>query len=1156
MLNVPFNKTIKNMKKNTVFRYWGHKIMQWSCLHLCIAIVFANVSFASDAHAQEILNRKVSIQAVNQNINSVLIDLEKNADVRFSYSPNLIKASRKVTISIVDEKLSSALDKLLTPQKIKYEVVGKQIILKRDPNESSSSKAVELSPNVMTPAERTITGKVTDENSEVLPGVNILEKGTTKGTITNADGKFSISVTNEKAILIFSFVGHATREVSVGTRDNINVVLNNDNQSLDEVVVVGYGIQKKKDLTGAISSVAVREMDKSPITRADQMIQGKVSGVQVIQTNAAPGGNVSIRIRGTNSINSGNEPLFVVDGFPGAGDLNTINPSDIESIEILKDASSTAIYGSRGANGVVLITTKKGKTGKQSITFEAYTGVQQVDKKYDMMNGREFATYLDSVTVQNNRNNGTKNPLNYSAAQIAALGEGTNWQDKILRPGKISNYQLSISGGNADSQYNFSAGYFNQEGIVINSGFERGTLRFNFDKIISPRIKMGYTSQLAFSSQNDALVNTVGGSAGGTVYDALRFNPVLPVRDSTGVYTYRNDDPNRVVDAAGNPVAYAENVVDRRTTLRALLTGFGEYEIIDGLKLRMSIGTDINYFTRDYFTPSYLYISTQNTASGSAQKNANTNISWVNENTLSYDKQINNKNFISAVGGVSVQVFKQNTFNAAANNFFTNQLGTDNLGIAGTTLPNSTNAAKNTLASFFGRVNYQFNNKYLFTVTMRADGSSRFGDGNKWGYFPSGAFAWRIINEDFIQKMKVFSDLKLRVGYGVTGNQEIGSYQSLPQYTANGYTLNGVRVVGISPNNIPNPNLSWESTASSDIGLDIGFFNNRLNINADIYYKQTQNLLFNKFIPTESGFSTALINAGSLENKGLEISLKAVPYTNKNFDWELSGNISFNKNKVLDLNGTDNLLTGNSSGSIFPGTTTPTSILRVGEPIGSFYGYQFNGIWQTAEEITASGIKTKPRPGDPKYIDANGDGLITGVDRTIIGNALPKFVYGFTNNFRYKNLNLSVFMQGVSGYNILNENLYELESGFTGTNKLKYVATQSWSGPGTSNKLPSVSSIIRRGTGITSEVIESGDYLRVKTATLSYTLALGKGMVVKSATIYVTGQNLFTFTNYSGYNPEVNSYGNNSNANNTSLNTDYNSYPLAKTFIVGAKIGF
>ena len=1005
-------------------------------------------------------------------------------------------------------------------------------------------------------AQIPVSGKVVDEKGETLPGVNIVLEGSNTGATTDADGAYRTTVPSGKSVLVFTFVGYNAERVTVGNKQIINVTMTADQKALDEVVVVGYGTQKKKDLTGAIGSVPIKDLENVPITRVDQMLQGRVSGVQVTQTNAAPGGNVSIRIRGTNSINSGNEPLFVVDGFPGAGDLNTINPSDIESIEVLKDASSTAIYGSRGANGVVLITTKKGKAGRQSINFDVYTGVQQVIKKYDMMNAREFATYLDSVTVQNNRINGTKNPLNYTSAQIAALGEGTNWQDQILRDARISSYQFSMNGGTADTRYNFSAGYFNQQGIVINSGFERGTLRFNFDKTISSRLKMGYTSQLALSSQNTAQVNGPGGASGGVVSGALQFNPALPVRDSTGAYTYRSDDPNHVVDATGNPVAYAENVTDRQTTLRTLLTAFGEYELLDGLKLRISGGTDINYTNRDYYTPSFLYIATQNTSTGNAIKSADTYFSWVNENTLAYDRQINANNFVSAVVGASLQSFKTNTFSSAANGFFTNQLEVDNLGIAGTTLPSRTNAVRNTLASFFGRVNYQLMGKYLFTATMRADGSSRFGAGNKWGYFPSAAFAWRLINEDFIQNLKTFSDLKLRVGFGVTGNQEIGSYQSLAQYNANGYTLNGVRVVGLSPSNIPNPDLSWESTASSDIGLDAAFFNDRLKITTDIYYKKTSNLLFNKYIPTESGFSSALINAGSVENKGLEINISGVVVDKKTVGWDVNGNISFNRNKVLDLNGTDDLLAGASSGSIFPGSVQATSILRVGQPIGSFYGYQFNGIWQTPEEIAASGIKSAPRPGDPKYVDQNGDGLITGTDRVIIGRALPKFVYGLTNTVRYGKLSLNVFLQGVNGVDVFNQNLYDLQNGLTTNNKLKYVAYESWTGPGTSNTLPRVSSTLRRGTGVTSDVLEKGDFMRIKTATLSYTLSPKAGSTLKSATIYVTAQNLATFTQYSGYNPEVNSYGNNSNANNLSLNTDYNTYPLARTFIIGAKIGF
>ncbi|MFC0184104.1 SusC/RagA family TonB-linked outer membrane protein [Pseudarcicella hirudinis] len=725
------------MSKNRQFNKIIFKLMRVTIFQLFMLILFTTFARAFDGKAQTLLDRKITIQFSNQEIEEALDKIEKVADVRFMYSPQLISASRRVNLNFKEERLSTILKAFLKPLNLEYEVVGNKILLNRIsafPTQNTIKEQEKNIPNIEV-AEQTVSGIVTDEKGETLPGVNILVKGTQKGVTTDAKGQFKISVADGNAVLVFTSVGYKKQEVTIGGKTQLNISLQLDTQSLEEVVVVGYGTQKKKDLTGSVSSVPVKDIDKVPVSRADQMIQGRVSGVQVIQTNAAPGGNVSIRIRGTNSINSGNEPLFVVDGFPGAGDLNTINPSDIESIEILKDASSTAIYGSRGANGVVLITTKKGKAGKQIINFEAYTGIQQVAKKYDMMNAREFATHLDSVTAQNNRANGTKTPLNYTPAQIAAMGEGTNWQDQVLRVARISNYQFSISGGTNDTKYNFSAGYFNQEGIVINSGFERGTLRFNFDKTISPRLKMGYTSQLAYSSQNDALVNTVGGSAGGTVYDALRFNPVMPVRDSTGAYTYKNDDPNHFVDVAGNPVAYAENVTDHRTNLRTLLTGFGEYEIIDGLKLRMSIGTDINYSTRDYFTPSYLYITTQNTSSGSSQKTSNTNFSWVNENTLTYDRQFDKNNFLNAVAGASVQVFKQNNFTAAANNFFTNQLGTDNLGIAGTTLPNNTSSQKNTLASFFGRVNYQFMNKYLFTVTMRADGSSRFGDGNKWGYF-------------------------------------------------------------------------------------------------------------------------------------------------------------------------------------------------------------------------------------------------------------------------------------------------------------------------------------------------------------------------------------------------------------------------------------
>jgi TonB-linked SusC/RagA family outer membrane protein len=997
-----------------------------------------------------------------------------------------------------------------------------------------------------------ITGTVTNgKTGEGLEGVSITLNKQTTGTTSRADGTYSIAVPAGSRNISFSFVGFARQSVDIAGQTKIDIVLTPDNSSLNDAVVIGYGTQRKRDLTGSVVSISSKDLAETPITRPDQMLQGRASGVQVIQTNAAPGGNISIRIRGTNSINSSNEPLFVVDGFPGAGDLNTINPQDIESIEILKDASSTAIYGSRGANGVVLITTRKGHAGTQSVNFESYYGLQRVSKTYHMMDATQFATYLDSVTAQNNRLTNGTTALPYTSAQISTLGKGTDWEQAVLRKGPIQSYQLSLNGGTQDSRYNLSGNYFDQQGIVIGSWFKRGTLRFNFDKTISSKVRMGLASQFAFSSQNQALVNTNGGAAGGTLYDALRFNPILPIRDSTGEYTYVNG-PAPYVDLAGNPVAYALNTTNKTNNFRSLIDAFLEFELIKGLKYKALVGADIDYSTLDFFTPSTLYLSTQNTSTGNAVKNANTNYSWVNENTLTYDGKLNSNNVINAVAGFSWQVFQQGTLSGASNGFFTNDLGTNNLSLGSNPLVPGSSQQKNTLASYFGRVNYRLFEKYLFTATMRADGSSRFGVGNKWGYFPSGAIAWRLIDESFIRNLNAFSDLKLRVGYGVTGNQEIGDYQSIPQYTSTSYTLDNVRVVGVAINNIPNPNLSWEQTASTDLGLDFGLLNNRLTGTIDVYSKKTTKLLFNEFVPTTSGFSSELINAGSVGNKGIDIGLDLVAIDGRNFGWRIFGDFSSNRNKVLNLNGTNNLLAGSSSTSIFTGGGQPTTVLMVGQPIGSFYGYKFAGIWQNAKQIAAAGQKSPVvNPGDPIYVDENHDSSITGADRVIIGHALPKFIYGFTNNVRWKQFNLSIFIQGVYGDNILNENLYDIQNGFSTDNKLASVA-HSWTADGTSNTLPRVSSTLRRSTGITSDVIEDGSYIRLKTISLSYNVHMPQHRSMKSLLLYVTGQNLITLTHYDGFDPEVNSYGN----SNLSLNTDYGSYPSARSFLVGLKMGF
>jgi TonB-linked SusC/RagA family outer membrane protein len=996
-----------------------------------------------------------------------------------------------------------------------------------------------------------IKGTVKSEGGGLLQGVAVSVKGTNISTGTNATGAFQISVP-EGSTLVFTYVGYVTQSVSIANKTEINVIMamDFDKYKIDEVVVVGYGTQKKRDVTGSVGSVAMKDIENIPITRADQILQGRVSGVQVTQTNSEPGGNVSIRIRGTNSITAGNEPLFVIDGFPGAGDLNSINPNDIESIDVLKDASATAIYGSRGANGVVIVTTKKGKAGKPSINFETYQGLQEVSKTYNMMNATEYANYLNEVVSLTNAETGTTRAPAYSAAQIATLGEGTNWQDALLRIAPISNYQLSISGGNSNTQHSFSLNYLTQDGVVLNSGFNRATLRYSLDKKISDKIKMGFSAQTYRTDEDRALVNTPGGSSGSVILDALRFNPAIPVRDPiTGQYTFQNGPAPYADNNIGNPVAYAENVNNKFATLRSLMNAFGEYEFIKGLKLRVNAGVDLNYDTRDFFLPSDLFLAN---GQGTAIRSAKNRYSWVNENFLTYDKTFNKDHVLNLLAGLSVQQFENTNFNASNSSFFTNILGSDNIGIGSTTLPPSSARSRKSLASYFGRANYSLMEKYLFTFTMRADASSVFGNNNKWGYFPSAAFAWRIIEEDFIKDISFISDLKLRTSYGITGNQEIDPYSSLGKYSDTRYTSGATRLIGIAPNNISNPDLSWESTASLDIGLDAAFLQNRISVTLDYYQKKTSDLLLQVSIPRSTGYSTTLINAGGVENKGFELGLSTINFDGKKFQWSTNANISFNKNKVTNLNGEYQRFVGDLSTSVFPGANPGSNVLRVGEPIGSFYGYTFQGIWQTPAEITASGITNLVRPGDPRYADTNDDKVISALDRTILGKAQPDFIYGLTNNFSYKGLNLNVFLQGVKGVNVLNLNRYEIESGILNTNKLQSV-TNRWTGPGTSNTIPKANSTLRRSTGVTSDVVEDASFLRIKTVSLAYKLPVFKSMMktVKSASIYVTAQNLYTFTKYTGFDPEVNSFG----ASNLSLNTDYNAYPNVRTFIVGLKIG-
>lgn len=993
--------------------------------------------------------------------------------------------------------------------------------------------------------QKKVTGKILSSTNAPLPGVSVQLKGTNTITASSEDGSFSIAVPgNKKAVLVFSSVGFETKEVDVTNSLTVQVSLQETSADLSDVVVVGYGTSRKKDLTGAVASVKLGNVDKTPVFGTSQLLQGQVSGVQVTQTNAQPGASFTVRIRGTNSITSSSDPLYVIDGYAGA-DITSLNPNDVASIEVLKDASATAIYGSRGANGVILITTKRGTTGKRSVNFDFYSGVQRVGNKLKMMNAPQFAKYLNDVATIGGV------ALPYTQAQIDAMGPGTDWQDELFRTAPISNYNLGFTGGNTDTRYFLSFNYFSQDGIILGSDYKRGTVRFNLDNKLSDRLKVGFTSQLSYDTQKQANVNTTGGSGGGTLLDALLFSPIIPVYDSTGEFTFRNG-PQPYAIEVGNPVAAATLNSDKNKNLRVFANVYGEYELIKGLKLRTSFGGEYRAFRNDVFRPSTTYLGA--TSSGRAEVITNNNYNWLNENTVTYDKTFNKIHAINALVGFTYQEWKNGSVTSTVTNLTTNNLGTDNLSI-GTASDNS-NTTKNDLASFIGRINYRLMDKYLFTFTMRADGSSRFGENNKWGYFPSGAVAWRAIDENFMKNIKVVSDLKLRVSYGLTGNQEIGSYQSLKQYRANAYVLGGVRAGGFSPDNLPNEDLAWESTAAFDAGIDLGLWDNRLLFTIDYYHKKTTDLLFNVDLPATSGFGTMLQNIGSVENAGFEFSITSVNIQKKSIRWTTSLNFSANRNKVLDLGEVPFQFTGRVSSNLFPGAGQFSSILKVGEPIGSFYGYVFDGIWQSQADIIKSGTKQVVKPGDPIFKDLNGDSVLSGPDKSIIGRALPKFTYGFTSNLTVGKFNLFVLLQGVHGVDILNENRIEMENGVLNTNKFAHVATESWTGPGTSNNLPGIGSTLRRNVGVTSAVIENGSFLRFKTITLSYDLPLPKlSSVFKSASIYATGQNLITITDYTGYDPEVNSYPNIA-GNYTSLNVDYNPYPNIKTYTVGIKLGF
>jgi len=998
--------------------------------------------------------------------------------------------------------------------------------------------------------QRTITGTVTDNlDGSTLPGVAVLVKGTTVGTITDINGQYSLEVDQTAAVLRFSFMGMRTEERELRSQNVINVRMESENIGLDEVVVIGYGSVKRSDLTGSVASVNMEELAEIPATSFDKKMQGRVSGVQVTTLSGQPGGATSVKIRGGNSIMAGNEPLYVVDGVlmesqqnfswiggPAENGLSSINPNDIESMEVLKDASATAIYGARGANGVVIITTKKGKAGKDKITFSAYLGLQKKASDVQVMNASQFAKLYDEAGYN-------ANPVGYQPLypNPDSLGQGTDWQGEIFRDAPMQNYQLTFSGGSDKTRYSVSGDYFLQDGIIVGSDFFRYSFRVTLDHQVNDRLKVGTSMGYNKTRSHTVPTDTPGGFFPGVVNTALTFNPVLPVFDQEGNYTLTDPNADAWLD---NPVAVTR-IVDAVSNINRLLGNvYLEYTLFTDLTFRTSLAADIYHQTQDMYTPRTVYSGSFN--DGQARFATTDLQTLLTENTLSYQKKFGQIHQISAVAGFTFQKNTSRTFIDIATNFPNDILGYYGIENAEDMPTIYSSFAESAIVSYLGRVNYNLMERYLLTFTGRVDGSSRFGRNNRYAFFPSVAIAWRLIQEDFIKSTGVFSDLKLRLSYGKSGNDRIADYSYIRTIGGTDYYFNGGSPAsGFAPQVPGNDNLKWETTNQFDVGLDMGFFDSRIAFTTDYYYKKTIDLLYSSEIPYTTGYPVYLENIGSMKNSGVELSLRTANLIGR-FKWNTDFNISFNNNRILDLGG-KTLYIDNDTYKLKIGSW---SVIQEGEQMGSFFGLEADGIWQLDEASEAA--RYGDVPGDFKYVDQNNDGVIDANDRKIIGHALPKFFWGMNNTFSYGNLTLDIFIQGQHGNQILNSNRFELESG-NGLSNASVDMLNRWTPENPSNEFPRAN---RNADYLkmSDRYLEDGSYIRVKVITLSYNLpaAWMKTLRLDNARFYVTGENLLTFTKYTGFDPEVSRFG----FDNTRMGYDYGGYPSAKTYILGVILNF
>ncbi|QHW01579.1 SusC/RagA family TonB-linked outer membrane protein [Spirosoma endbachense] len=1104
--------------------------MRITIAQLFCMVLFLNITYARTVKAQALLEQPISLSVEDKEIRVVLSTIEKLTKVTFSYIPQQIQADRRVSINISNQRLSTVLDQLFRNLPITYEVVGKKQIL------LSVRPAVQPTTPVLLPrntsfepaqaADRQISGTVKSETGEGLPGVSVVVKNTTRGTTTDAQGKYKLTIPDDgRAItLVFSFVGYLNQEIAIGNRASIDLQLVPNDKSLDEVIVVGYGTVKKSDLTGSLSQVKSKEINSYPATNVLQALTGRAAGVQVLQNTGAPGASVSVRIRGTNSIQGSNEPLYVVDGFPISGSNPTVlNNADIENMEILKDASATAIYGSRGANGVVLITTKHGKAGKTRVDLETSYSSQTLRKKLDLMNAQEYATFYNEQAT-----NDKQKPY-FTQDQINAFGQGFDWQNLVFQKAPMKTTALNISGGNEKTQFSLSGSVFNQDGIVKGSDYNRYSLRANINHAVSNKFSVNFGGTL--TRLQTGRKDSGGGSRGNSmIAGAISAPPTLTPYNDDGTYrTLAIAYPFVATDLI-NPLNFINEQNNQTKANVALLNASLIFKPIESITIKVSGGVE----NRDDRSDNY---TTRNFVNSTGVANVGTNqfTSLLSENTISYNKTINLKHTVSAVAGFTYQDFLNTGLSGSGVGFLSNTPETYDLASASTPGIPSSSYSKSVLLSYLARVNYAYNSKYLATVSIRRDGSSKYSEGNKWGYFPSAALAWRVSNEEFMKDNTFISDLKVRASWGLTGSQAINAYATLNQLYSGKTVFGDALYNTYGPNtNLPG-NLKWETTEQKDIGVDFGILANRILLTADYYIKNTRDLLNNVTLPTSLGYTTTIKNIGEIQNSGLELGIDTRILTGA-FKWDVNANVSFNRNKVVKLYGGQDILGGTISVVVI---NDVTNILREGRPLGQFWGFVEDGY---------------DDKGKIKYKDTDGDGSITIKDKTYIGNPNPKYIFGFNSNMSYKNFDLTLFLQGVQGNDLFNASAMgsTIDYGF-GLNMPREVYLNHWSTSNPNAKYPIISNSVN--ARVSNRYIEDGSFVRLKNIQLAYNFPLQNWGVkwVRTVQLYASGQNLLTLTKYSWWDPEVNSKG---DANSTTQGVDSYSYPVAKTITFGLRAGF